>query len=191
MKEFKITRQKPGNIISVLPLGTPLGEGGSTASKLVAPTKDNTEWKYLGATEEVSSTPEIEEDSVVSFDRETLSWQEEKDPNVKGHTKKFTLVEYSNPVWQLIFGSSEELKADTSFRPFSSNKPYIETWAKFEKYTATGELIATEILWGRLMMDGDLAENSKLAKPKMKFLRIASPVESAEVTSVIAEEKTA
>lgn len=185
---YKIAKQKPGNVISIIVDGTEIGVG-SISSKLMAPIASSEEWNFLGNAAEVSSNPEIESESRSYFDSDTKLWVTDDEPSIKNWTKSFTLNEYSDPVWQLVFGLNSPLVVGGKQVPYLG-RPFIMGWTKIEKYTERSELISTEIIYGRLALDGGITENNKLVSPKLKLTIINTPVATLDATSLIAQTKS-
>ena len=150
-----------GNVVSFVEAGDKY-----TADTDVSKAAD-VAWKLLGRVEELSHSPQTEDDAVAYFDPNTQKYNEDKNTEVKSDQFKTKIADWSPFVWQLKYRTENPLEAGKIVPMFALSEPSVRCWVKVEKYDGKKRLLCTQYLFCDVRIDGEIAENNKLARPTL------------------------
>ena len=150
-----------GNIVSFVEAGSKYNESTDIAKAT------DVAWKVLGRVEELSHSPQTEDDAVAYFDPNTQKYNEDKNTEVKSDQFKAKIVDWSTFLWQLKYRTQGPPETGKIIPMFALSEPCIRCWVKVEKYDGKKRLLCTQYLFCDVRIDGEIAENNKLARPTL------------------------
>lgn len=163
-----------GNVVSFVAAGDKY-----TAATDIAKAAD-VAWSILGSVEELSHSPQTEDDAISYFDPVTHRYVEDKNTEVKSDQLKAKIVDWSPFLWQLKYRMGSAMEADKAQPIFASSEPSVRCWLKVEKYNNRKELLCTQYVFADVRIDGELAENNKIARPTL-VLDVVSSVNNVMI----------
>lgn len=110
----------------------------------------------------------------------------EEDENVQQDMLKMTLKAYSPLIHRLEWGLSAAIVDGTAQTPFAQHDRYILGWLNFQQRAQDGQDRIIAALWGKLRLDGNVANTSKTKLPKVKFQVITSPIQTLLPNDILA-----
>lgn len=171
-KKLNPQELKIGNIISIIREGTMIGSVSVGLDYDPSSEESESTMEWIGNSEEVTPATEVEEETKSVFDRVSLDWMEVKTATAKSDNLKATLTDYNQLITELQNRTS--LVDGEKSVPYATSEVGIKCWMNVKKY-AKRKLIADSWNYGILSIDGDIPENNKSGKPKIKFQIIRAP----------------
>lgn len=165
-----------GNIVSFVEAGSKYNESTDIAKAT------DVAWKVLGRVEELSHSPQTEDDAVAYFDPNTQKYNEDKNTEVKSDQFKTKIVDWSPFLWQLKYRMEGALVADEPQQLFALSAPSIRCWVHIEKYDGKKNKLCDQYIFCDVRIDGEIAENNKLARPTL-VLDVVPSVHNVQIAT--------